>query len=101
MGSLAWMTDQRLPTVMIASQQKNADYMMRHRLGDRYVRIDRVQSREQERHLALDVATAAAKKDLRGLAEASAREALALGSVQRMLRHTPAEPRFFHARAAA
>jgi hypothetical protein len=39
---------------MIASQQLNAEFIMRHRLKDDYLRIDHQQSPEQERFLSLD-----------------------------------------------
>jgi predicted acylesterase/phospholipase RssA len=71
LGSFGWLSEQRLVNVMIASQQHSVDFMMRHRLGDRYLRLDADQSKEQERHLALDVATADAQKTIRGLAGAT------------------------------
>ncbi len=87
MGWLSWMDDQRLTNVMIAAQQINSDYVVRHRLGERYYRIDQVQSREQERHLALDVATKNAIADLEGLAEASARDHLVSDFMKAQLAH--------------
>src|SRR5262249_33903737 len=56
LGWIGWMENQRLPRVMIAAQQLNADFMLGHRLKDRYLRIDHDQSPEQERQLALDSA---------------------------------------------
>jgi patatin-like phospholipase/acyl hydrolase len=96
MGWMAWMDDQRLPSVMIASQQINTDAVVKHRLGDRYLRIDQAQSKEQERYLALDVATSGAQRDLQGLAEASAREHLPNPRLKAMLCHTAIPPQFFH-----
>jgi uncharacterized protein len=77
LGWVGWMDNQRLPRVMIAAQQLNADYMVKHRLEDRYLRIDGDQSPEQERYLALDVASLGAIGDLSGLAESSVRTHLA------------------------
>jgi patatin-like phospholipase/acyl hydrolase len=98
MGWLAWMSEQRLPKVMIASQQNIVDFMLRHRLGARYIRIDRNQSAEQERHLGLDIASLGAIRDLLGLAEASTREHLASEVMQNMLRHNAPAPTFFTGR---
>ena len=96
MGWMAWMQDQRLPNVMISSQQIVAQEMLRHRLGDRYLRIDQKQSPQQERFLGLDVATPGSILDLRGLAEASAREHLAKPALQSMLLHRAPAPIFFN-----
>jgi patatin-like phospholipase/acyl hydrolase len=96
MGWMAWMEGQRLPSVMISSQQIVAQEMLRHRLGDRYLRIDQKQSPQQERFLGLDVASPGAILDLRGLAEASAREHLAKPTLQSMLSHQAPAPTFFN-----
>lgn len=69
---------------------------MKHVLEDAYVRIDRVQSKEQERQLRLDVASKSARLDLLGLAEASAREHLPKAALQALLAHRAPQPRFYH-----
>lgn len=74
LGWLGWMREQRLISVMVSSQQMMSDYVMRHKLGDRYLRIDQTQSKEQERELSLDTASEIARKDLQGLAEAAFRD---------------------------
>jgi hypothetical protein len=81
---------------MIASQQHSVDFMMRHRLGDRYLRLDADQSKEQERHLALDVATAAAQKTIRGLASATVQSCLNDPRLQAFLAHEAPAPVFHH-----
>ena len=91
LGALGWLQGQRLPSVMIASQQKVAEAMLGHRLSDRYVRIDHGQSAEQQNSLALDVATTDAQSDLKGLAEGCARRALADQRIKAMLRHEAAQ----------
>jgi uncharacterized protein len=96
LGWLGWMRGQRLTSAMIASQQLNADFMLRHRLGDAYLRIDQEQSKEQERELRLDVASESARSDLLGLAEASAREHLPKEVLKAMLAHTAAPAVFHH-----
>lgn len=96
LGWMGWMSGQRLTSAMIASQQLSVEYMMGHRLGERYLRIDQIQSKEQERQLRLDIASEAAKNDLLGLAEASARQWLPNPTLRRMLTHRAPEARFYH-----
>jgi hypothetical protein len=38
----------------------DVEYILRHKLGERYLRVDTEQSKEQERNLGLDVASEAA-----------------------------------------
>jgi uncharacterized protein len=97
LGWMGWMANQRLPRVMISSQQLNTEYMMRHRLRDNYLRIDHQQSPEQERFLALDVASAGAISDLRALAESSVRDALGKTNLSMILQHI-AMPAIFYNR---
>jgi patatin-like phospholipase/acyl hydrolase len=96
LGWMGWMDNQRLPRVMISSQQLNAEYMMRHRLRDKYLRIDHQQSPEQERYLALDVASAGAISDLKALAESSVRDALGKTNLPALLKHVAATPIFYN-----
>ncbi len=96
LGWLSWMHNQRLSTVMIASQQLIVDYMLKHRLSDRYLRIDRSQSHEQEGSLGLDIASPAAIFDLQALGEASLREHLGRQSLPNMLEHVAVKPTFYH-----
>lgn len=96
LGWMGWMDGQRLPNVMIAAQQENTNYMMRHRLGDRYLRIDQTQSKEQERSLALDVASQTAKHDLAALAEASVRDHLGKPALPAFFDHRASAPLFFN-----
>jgi len=76
MGLKDWLTDQRLISVMIAAQQMNTDFMMRHRFGERYVRVDSFPSAGQIPDMRLDNASASVSDDLKGLAEASLRDHL-------------------------
>jgi patatin-like phospholipase/acyl hydrolase len=92
LGSLGWMRDQRLPTVMIGSQQAMTNDMMRHLLPDAYLRIDHEQSPDQRRELALDCASPEAQKNLRAAAAASAQEASSSPLLHTMLQHEA--PRF-------
>ena len=96
LGWMGWMDNQRLPRVMLAAQQLNTDYMMKHILRDQYLRIDHEQSPEQERYLGLDVASSGAINDLQALAEASIRTNLGGIFLREALTHVAAAPTFFH-----
>ena len=95
LGALGWAKRQRLLQAMIASQQQVADSMLRHGLGERYLRLDTVQSPEQVRDLALDVAHEGARRTIAGLARATHREAANNPALVEMLRHR-SESRPFH-----
>jgi uncharacterized protein len=94
LGIVGWTKEQRLVNAMIASQQQSVDYMMRHKLGDGYLRLDATQSREQERHLALDVATKYARKTIRGLAASTVQNTASDGKLLAFLAHEAPEPAF-------
>ena len=95
LGLFGWAKGQRLMNAVVASQQQSVSYMMRHKLKDRYLRLDSHQSKEQERHLALDVATEAARKTLRALASATTQAAADDPILTDILGHTAAATRFF------
>lgn len=95
LGWKGWMEGQLLTGVMIAAQQLNADYIMKHRLGEQYYRIDRSQSASQQASLALDVASPAATRDLLGMAEASIREYLPKKVLRDFWLHQSPEQDFF------
>lgn len=76
MGLKDWLTDQRLISVMMAAQQMNTDFMMRHRFGERYVRVDSSPSASQLPDMRLDNASQSVSDDLKGLADASLRQHL-------------------------
>jgi patatin-like phospholipase/acyl hydrolase len=71
LGILGWSLRNRLIRVTLAAQQQSVEFMMRHRFGERYLRLDAEQSSDQEARLALDVATDDAKKTLRALAKST------------------------------
>lgn len=96
MGWMSWLRQERLPSVMIAAQQMSSDDMLRHRMGENYLRIDQEQSREQEDSLGLDIATEGAIEDLKGLAEGSIREHLGRAMLPEFLKHTAPSPTFYH-----
>jgi patatin-like phospholipase/acyl hydrolase len=99
-GLLKWSQQQRLVNVIISSQQHAVDYIMRHQLKERYLRLDASQSKEQERHLALDVATEDAQKTIRGLAAGTVQARINDAELQSFLSHEAAAPAFYHGRAS-
>lgn len=94
LGSAKWMMRGRLLRTIVSSQQQIVDYMLRHQLGDRYLRIDATQSEEQQADLALDVADENAQGTLLGLAEGSFQKVAAHPRLQEFLAHTPDPPQF-------
>ena len=98
LGILNWFYDTRLISVILSSQQKMAEYMLNHKLGDRYIRIDSIQSKAQERDLGLDIATLSAQSTIKGIANAVLRESISDPNLQKMLQHCPPEPHFFYGR---
>lgn len=97
LGSFGWMKDERLPSVMIGSQQALTDDMMRHVIADRYVRIDRVQPPDQQAELALDCASPIAKRDLQSAAASSIAEVSSNHMLRDMLDHVAPEFTFINA----
>lgn len=97
-GLLKWAKNGRLASAMISAQQQNTQYMMEHVLGERYVRIDTDQSKEQERELALDVATKNAQKTISGLAEGAFRQNSS--RIEQFLKHNSSKAKFYHGRHA-
>lgn len=100
LGWKGWMDGQFLISVMIAAQQLSTDYMMKHRLGEHYYRIDRNQSASQQASLALDVASPTATNDLLGKAEASIREHLPNKALRNFWAHQAPAQNFFQQKGA-
>ena len=94
LGIMGW--GRRLAPTLLSSQQLDISYIVQHRLGDHYVRIDEVQSKEQERDLGLDVATNNAKKTIRGLASGSVQAAVNKDALQEILSYEAPAPKFYH-----
>lgn len=97
MGAWAWMKDDRLSNAIIGSQQALTDEMMRHRFGDRYLRIDRSQAPGQEADLALDCASPDAKATLLAMADVSFAEFSNNSALQAMLAHDAVDRPFINA----
>jgi patatin-like phospholipase/acyl hydrolase len=96
LGISQWASGQKLIQATISSQQSITDYIMKQKLADRYFRIDEQQSKDQERDLGLDVATRAAQKTIRGLADASVQRVSSLPFITQALSNMAAPSIFFH-----
>jgi len=94
-GIINWFSGNRLLNVMIAAQERSVDYMMQHRLADRYLRVDENQSSEQEGRLALDCASDTATKTILGLAGSSSRRAVGLPFIRDVFRHAARAQTFY------
>lgn len=99
-GYLDWAVRSRLMNAAIASQQINSDYVMRHRLGTRYLRLDAEPSSEQAAQLGLDVASDVAKRDLIALAKSTARTFIGEDQVNALFCHARTEPKFYYGNKA-
>ena len=97
LGSFGWMRNQRLPTVMIGSQQALTDDMARHILEERYVRIDRALATDQTAELALDCASDIAIDDLQAAASSSVAEISSSVMLKTMLNHNAPDFTFINA----
>jgi patatin-like phospholipase/acyl hydrolase len=96
LGSLKWMARGRLFSTTVSAQQQLIDFMLKHQLGDRYLRIDTRPGEEQQTDLAMDVADAAARGTLLGLAEGSYQQFATNPKLLSMFAHHPAAPVFHH-----
>jgi uncharacterized protein len=94
LGTLGWA--RRLAPTLLSSQQLDVKYMLQHKLGDRYLRLDAEQSREQERDLGLDIATEAAQETIRGLASSTVQEMLNHPMLKQMLAYRAPSPTFYY-----
>lgn len=96
LGAVGWMQNQRLVRVVMASQQLYTENIISHRLKERYLRIDHTQSAEQERHLALDVATEDAQNTIIGLAEGSYQQNINNSTLGRILNNRATATTFYN-----
>jgi patatin-like phospholipase/acyl hydrolase len=97
MGIANWMWDERLTSVIIGCQQALTNDMMRHQLGERYVRIDRMQADDQRSELALDCASEVARADLLAMARISSGDMAGNAMLRSMLRHVATDRPFINA----
>ncbi len=94
LGIYGWAKDQRLVSVILASQQKVTDDMLKHKLGERYLRLDTEQSPDQTQHLALDVATESAQRTIKGLAQTTVNANINSPPLMGFFAHRASEPDF-------
>lgn len=94
LGFLGWLDDQKLMRTSMSAQQLYTQFMLQHRLGERYLRIDTVQSALQERDLALDVATKNAQKTIIGLGKAEFQRNINNKLLEEILKYSAAKPTF-------
>ena len=97
-----WPLDmpKRLFGLAISAQEGMTDYILRHRLGDRYVHVDDSLTDIAARFVQLDSITDAAREVLLGNASERSKQCLGDGRVQAMLAHAPAPSKFFHGERA-
>ena len=82
------MDGARLLSVMISAQQQFIGQVVAHRLGERYLRIDREPSHEQAEELGLDIATESARSTLVSLAKKAVSD-IVNTKLQPFLAHIP------------
>lgn len=101
-GSLDWggpnpiNMPKRLFGLSISVQESLSDFMLKHRLGARYVPIDDVLTDERARAVALDKANAPAREVLMGAASEKSKTCLGREDCQAMLRHQAAPSKFYY-----
>lgn len=98
LGKVGWVTQMRLFSTIVSAQQQLVDFMLKHQLGDRYLRIDETPGEEQLDDIALDIANESAKGTLLGLAEGSYQKYTNDPKLHSMLSHIPTKASFFHGR---
>jgi hypothetical protein len=96
LGKAQWMARGRLFATIVSAQQQLVDFMLKHQLGDRYLRIDTQPGEEQAGDIALDVSDKAAQGTLLGLGEGSYQKFATNPRLLAMLAHDPAPPKFYH-----
>jgi predicted acylesterase/phospholipase RssA len=97
MGVWDWVKGDRLSNAIIGSQQALTDDMLKHRLGERYLRIDRTPADAQRADLALDCASSEARSTLLAMARNSFAEFSANPLLRTMVRHDAAHRPFINA----
>jgi uncharacterized protein len=96
LGAISWLLGNRLFSVILSSQQQITKFMMIHKLGDRYLRIDSDQSKEQQDDLGLDVATKSAQSTIKGLAMGELQNTISNPKLQKMLEHKAKQSCFYY-----
>lgn len=84
-----WLANERLISTIISSQQQMVDFMLRHQLKDKYLRIDHKPSTDQAVDLGMDIASPEQRQTLLGLAEGEFQQHAGSAFVQAILAHRP------------
>jgi uncharacterized protein len=86
----------RLFGLSISVQESLSDFMLKHRLGSRYVLLDDVLTDERAGAVALDKADAAAREVLIGAASEKSKTCLGREDCQAFLRYQCGTPKFYY-----
>ena len=86
----------RLFGLSISVQESLSNFMLKHRLGDRYVSLDEPLTDERARAVALDKTNAAAREVLLGAASEKSKAFLGTDSCQAFLQHKCSTPNFYY-----
>jgi patatin-like phospholipase/acyl hydrolase len=95
-GAVQWLTKQRLISTVMSAQQQLTHFLVQHQLGERYIRLDRDLSAEQNAELVLDNASETARKTILGLADALYQERCVDQNLRMLLAHRAPTPTFFY-----
>ena len=96
LGIAGWGKDQRIIRAMMASQQLYVQDIVGHKLGKNYVRIDTEQSTEQQKYLALDIATENAQGTIKGLAESAYQQEVNNNRLQKIIEYQAPDTVFYN-----
>ena len=80
----------------ISVQESLSDFMLKHRLGARYVSLDDLLTDERARAVALDKTNAPAREVLIGAASEKSKVCLGREDCQEFLQHHCATPKFYY-----
>lgn len=86
----------RLFGLSISAQEVLTDFMLGHRLQDRYLHVDDELNDERARAVALDITDQHAREVLLGAATERSKSCISNPAFQTFLEHSPSEPVFFY-----
>ena len=86
----------RLFGLSISAQEVLSDFMLGHRLGNRYLHVDDELHDERARAVALDVADQNAREVLLGAATQRSKTSISKPEFRTFLEHSPSKPVFFY-----
>jgi uncharacterized protein len=91
MGVASWLKPRGFPLIrtILSAQQQFSNQLVKHRLGNRYMRIDNAPTDAVMRNLELDNASPASRDALLGWAAKDVSDVLGTPSVKKFLTHVP------------